>query len=68
MAKPVSRHILDTRAANKIMNILEGESASTKRRVIAFVTSSIDEQAAGEPQSPANDGKQVVLPLAQAAG
>lgn len=67
MSKPVSRHILDTRAANKIMNILEGEPASTKRRIITFVTSSIDEQAASEPQHPANDGgKQPALPFTAA--
>jgi hypothetical protein len=48
MSKPVARHILDTRAVNKIMNILEGETAETKRRILDFLGSSIAQQASDE--------------------
>jgi hypothetical protein len=45
MAKPVSRATLDLRAANKIMNILADEPASTQQRILDFVSSSIRDKA-----------------------
>ena len=42
--KQVARHVLDTRAANKILNILEKEPAAAKRRILSFVAESLADQ------------------------
>lgn len=51
MAKPVSRATLDLRAANKIMNILADEPASTQQRILDFVASSIRDKSINDEKA-----------------
>jgi hypothetical protein len=43
-AKTPSRAELDLRATRKILNILANEPASTKRRIMDFVKSTLDQE------------------------
>lgn len=47
-SKTPSRAELDLRATRKILNILGNEPVSTKRRIMAFVNSSLDQQEQDE--------------------
>jgi hypothetical protein len=65
--KPVPRHVLDTRAANKIMNILKDEPITARQRILSFVISAITDVELPQAQS-ITDPRQHPLPYAQAPG
>lgn len=61
MAKPVPQYVLNTRAANKILNILANETYANRAAILGFVTSSVGDLPAVEGQ--AQDARQAPLPF-----